>query len=143
METYDGRPIRKRIVVVPMYYQVLRHHVMDKIQMRDTGNKNIYTHQPIGGRTTGSGIRVGEMEKDSFVGYGASTVQIERLMKSSDEFRMQVCRNCGFIMNNKICNKCGDKTERGVVYIPYPFKLLIQLLNGVGIQINIKSERIE
>lgn len=143
METYDGRPIRKKIVVVPMYYQALRHHVMDKIQMRDTGNKNIYTHQPIGGRTTGSGIRGGEMEKDSFIAHGASAVQVERLMKSSDEFRMQICGRCGFIMNTKICKKCGDSGKRGVVRIPYPFKLLIQLLNGVGIQIKINTERFE
>ncbi len=141
METSDGKRIPRKIGLVPLYEQALRHHVMDKIQMRDTGNKNLYTHQPLGGRTTGSGIRVGEMEKDSFVGHGASSVQVERMMKSSDEFRMVVCHNCMTIINKKICTAC-DNSDPGTIYIPYTFKLLIQLLNGVGIQIKIKTKKV-
>jgi DNA-directed RNA polymerase beta subunit len=113
---------------------------MDKIQMRDSGNKNLYTHQPIGGRTTGSGIRAGEMEKDAFIGHGASAVQVERLMKSSDEFAIAVCGHCGVFINNKICTAC-DKSDPVMIHIPYTFKLLIQLLNGVGIQIKLKTQK--
>ena len=76
---------QEKYFLFPLYEQALNHHAMDKIQMRDTGNKHLYTHQPIGGRTTGSGIRVGEMEKDCFIAHGASSVLQERLMKSSDE----------------------------------------------------------
>jgi len=138
METYDGKRIPDKIAMVPLYEQALRHHVMDKIQMRDSGNKNLYTHQPIGGRTTGSGIRAGEMEKDSFVSHGASAVQVERLMKSSDEFRVTICHQCHTMMNTKICDNC-EKSEPVICYIPYTFKLLIQLLVGVGIHIKLKT----
>jgi len=140
METYDGKRIPEKINFVPLYEQALRHHVMDKIQMRDSGNKNLYTHQPIGGRTTGSGIRAGEMEKDAFVAHGASAVQVERLMKSSDEFSIDVCNSCGVIINSKVCTSC-DKSDPVVVHIPYTFKLLIQLLNGVGIEIRLKTKK--
>jgi DNA-directed RNA polymerase II subunit RPB2 len=141
METYDGKRIPKKIAVGPLYEQVLRHQVEDKTQMRDIGNKNSYTHQPIGGRSTGSGIRIGEMEKDSFIGHGASSVQEERLMKSSDEFRLIVCGTCGTIVDNEVCTGC-DKSDPGRVYIPYTFKLLIQLLNGAGIKIRINTKRV-
>jgi DNA-directed RNA polymerase II subunit RPB2 len=140
METSDGKRIPMKIGFVPLYEQALRHHVMDKIQMRDSGNKNLYTHQPIGGRTTGSGIRAGEMEKDAFIGHGASAVQVERLMKSSDEFAIAVCGHCGVFINNKICTAC-DKSDPVMIHIPYTFKLLIQLLNGVGIQIKLKTQK--
>lgn len=140
METNSGKRIPNKICVVPLYEQALRHHVMDKIQMRDSGNKNLYTHQPIGGRTTGSGIRAGEMEKDALVGHGASSVQVERLVKSSDEFAIVVCESCGVFINNKVCTACDNSTPV-VVHIPYTFKLLIQLLNGVGIQIRVKTQK--
>ena len=139
METSSGRRVGK-IAMGPLYEQALRHHVMDKIQMRDTGNKNLYTHQPLGGRTTGSGIRVGEMEKDSFIAHGSKSVQVERMMKSSDEYRVVVCQSCGSIINKKICSSCDD-SDPGVIYIPYTFKLLIQLLNGVGINIKIRTKK--
>lgn len=139
METFDGTRIKNKICVAPVYYQVLRHHVMDKIQYRDTGNKNIYTHQPLGGRTTGSGIRFGEMEKDAVIGHGASDVQVERMKISSDEFRILICKKCNVIMNTKTCGICGSEKDRGIAYIPYPFKLLIQLLSGICIHTHINT----
>jgi len=142
METASGVRIPGKIAFGPLYEQALRHHASDKIQQRDIGNKNSYTHQPIGGRTTGSGIRIGEMEKDSFIGHGASDVQRERLMKSSDEFRLIVCGICGNIIDNKICTTCGEKSDPGRVHIPYPLKLLIQLLNGIGIKSRLNTKRV-
>lgn len=140
METFSGKRISKKIAVVPLYEQALRHHAMDKIQMRDIGNKNLYTHQPIGGRATGSGIRAGEMEKDSFVAHGASSVQVERLMKSSDEFPVINCNSCGNLINGKVCTSCSE-SDPVVIYIPYTFKLLIQLLSGASIRTILKTKK--
>jgi len=57
--------------------------------------------KPQGGRTKGKALKVGEMEKDAFVAHGASSVIEERMMKSSDEFKLIVCRNCGSIVDDK------------------------------------------
>jgi len=49
------------------------------------------------------GLRLGEMERDCLIGYGASMLIMERLMHSSDAFIAHVCRQCGLIVS-KVCN---------------------------------------
>ena len=79
------------------------------------------------------------MEKDSFVAHGATGVIRERMMKVSDEFKVIVCQNCGIIIGDKNCTLCGN-SKPGILTIPYVFKLLIHLLNGVGIDIRINTK---
>ena len=93
-----------------------------------------------GGRLKGSGLKAGEMEKDSFVAHGASGVMKERMMKSSDEFKLVICGNCGVILNTKVCSVCDNSTP-GTILIPYVFKYLIQLLNGIGIDIRLNVKK--
>ena len=135
----DGRKIENSISIVPLYEQVLRHQAIDKIQMRSSGNKSLYTHQPRGGRAVGGGLKVGEMEKDSFVAHGATGVILERMKISSDQFKVTVCQNCGIIIGNKNCVLCDNSTP-GILNVPYVFKLLINLLNGVGIDVRINTK---
>ena len=139
MEFPDGTPIREKIYFVPLYEQVLRHQVIDKIQMRSNGKKSLYTHQPRGGKSQGGGQKIGEMEKDAFVSHGAAGVLVERMMKVSDEFKLVVCQTCGSMINNRVCTVC-DNSKPGILTIPYVFKLMINLLNGVGIDIKINTE---
>ena len=142
VEMADGTKLENPVCVVPIYEQVLKHHVMDKIQMRASGVKSLSTHQPKGGRAQRGGQKIGEMEKDSFVAHGAAGVITERLMKVSDEFKIVVCQNCGIIINNKKCVLC-DNSSPGILTVPYVFKLLIHLMNGVGIDIRIRTKKKE
>jgi DNA-directed RNA polymerase beta subunit len=107
--------------------------------MRSSGNKSLYTHQPRGGRSQGGGQKIGEMEKDSFVAHGATGVITERMMTVSDEFKVIVCQTCGIVIADKNCVLCGN-SKPGVLTIPYVFKLLINLLNGVGIDVRINTK---
>ena len=140
VELPDGTKLENKICIVPIYEQILKHHVLDKIQMRSSGVKSLYTHQPKGGRAHRGGQKIGEMEKDSFVAHGAAGVITERLMKVSDEFKIVVCQNCGIIINNKKCVLC-DNSQPGILTVPYVFKLLIHLMNGTGMDIRIKTKQ--
>lgn len=43
------------------------------------------------------GLRVGEMERDCLIAYGASMLTYERLMLSGDPVEVQVCSKCGLL----------------------------------------------
>jgi len=128
-----GLPLECYIFSGPIYYQKLKHMVMDKIHARSTGPRQGLTRQPTEGRARDGGLRLGEMERDCLVAYGASNLLLERLMLSSDVFSAPVCQKCGLIVQTGWCTSC--KSGRGVVTLrlPYACKLLFQELMGMNV----------
>lgn len=55
----------------------------------------VYLAKPTEGRSRDGGLRLGEMERDCLIAYGASNLILERLMISSDCFEMHMCQQCG------------------------------------------------
>ncbi len=140
----DGTPMEAHIFVGACAYQLLKHHVADKAQFRDTGRYEPKTHQPVGGRTNRGGLRIGEMERDALISHGTSYVVQDRLMGSSDLYRVVVCKRCGNIAKSNFtpqettCGYCPDSKEFGAVNIPYISHLIIRVLNGAGVHIHYK-----
>lgn len=123
--------------------------VQDKMHARARGPKTSLTRQPTEGRSRDGGLRLGEMERDCLIGYGAGNLIMERLMLSSDQFTCWICKKCGFIGYEGSCIYCfgvsepakarEDQYETMVpVNIPYASKLMLQELMAMNIRTTIK-----
>ncbi|KAG2668949.1 hypothetical protein I3760_14G012400 [Carya illinoinensis] len=134
-----GCPLQAYIFMGPIYYQKLKHMVLDKMHARGSGPRVMLTRQPTEGRARNGGLRVGEMERDCLIAYGASMLIFERLMISSDPFEVQVCRVCGLLgyynhkLKTAICSSCKNGDNISTMKLPYACKLLIQELQSMNI----------
>jgi DNA-directed RNA polymerase III subunit RPC2 len=127
-----GAPLAAYIFFGPVFYQRLKHMVADKIHMRARGPRAILTRQPTEGRCRDGGLRLGEMERDCLIGYGASSLITERLMMSSDVFDAFVCQRCGILAFKGLCTACRNP-DPTPIRIPYACKLLFQELMSMNI----------
>ncbi|CCW59776.1 unnamed protein product [Phytomonas sp. EM1] len=132
-----GEAMQGFVFFGPIYYQRLKHMVTDKMHARATGPRSMLTRQPTEGRSRSGGLRVGEMERDCMVGYGVANLLNERLLLSSDLFTADVCQQCGNLGYQGICPFCRCKDVTSKVNMPYAFKLLIQELQGMGINMRL------
>jgi DNA-directed RNA polymerase beta subunit len=124
-----------------IYYERLKHMVVDKIHARQRGGKTTITRQPTDGRRLGGGMRSGVQERDQFLGIGAPHIARDRLFTQSDKYAIFVCEICGMQANVKyiggkiIEKKCDICSTNNVarVGIPYGTKLVMQELGGMGV----------
>eukprot|EP00928_Gymnodinium_smaydae_P061236 TRINITY_DN45368_c0_g1_i1.p1 TRINITY_DN45368_c0_g1~~TRINITY_DN45368_c0_g1_i1.p1 ORF type:complete len:1198 (-),score=214.06 TRINITY_DN45368_c0_g1_i1:248-3841(-) len=129
-----GEPLESYIFCGPIYYQKLKHMVVDKMHARARGPRVALTRQPTEGRAKEGGLRLGEMERDCLVAYGASNLLLERLMISSDACSPSVCRQCGlFSSRPEWCKLCGTGEFVTTVRIPYACKLLFQEMQSMNV----------
>ncbi|KND03406.1 DNA-directed RNA polymerase III core subunit RET1 [Spizellomyces punctatus DAOM BR117] len=139
-----GEPLQAYIFFGPVYYQKLKHMVMDKMHARSKGPRAVLTRQPTEGRSRDGGLRVGEMERDCLIGHGTAALLIERLLYSSDAYDCEMCGDCGLVGGwHGYCNYC--KSRRGVVKvkIPYACKLLFQELMSMNVVPRVKVKDLE
>ncbi|MBW3003824.1 DNA-directed RNA polymerase subunit B [Candidatus Woesearchaeota archaeon] len=132
-----GEMFKAKIYIGNMYYLKLKHMVANKLQSRARGPIQLLTRQPTEGRAKEGGLRLGEMEKDTFVAHGASLLLKERF--DSDKTIVPVCEGCGMIAvydeykNKKYCPICGENVEISNIEISYAFKLILDEFKTLGI----------
>ncbi|KAF3000817.1 DNA-directed RNA polymerase III core subunit ret1 [Curvularia kusanoi] len=124
----------------PIYYQKLKHMVQDKMHSRARGPRAILTRQPTEGRARSGGLRLGEMERDCLIAYGASQLLLERLMISSDAHDVDVCEKCGQMGYSGYCKLCESEKAVRRITMPYAAKLLIQELGSMNVKVTIGLE---
>jgi DNA-directed RNA polymerase II subunit RPB2 len=162
----SGEQIQSDIYIGPTYYMRLKHMVKDKINYRATGPRTNLTRQTVQGRANDGGLRIGEMERDGVLAHGMSYFLNESFMIRGDEYYMAVCNKTGAIaiynevknlflspfadgpihfhtnpdgsMNVKNVSQFGRSFS--VLRIPYSFKLLIQELQTMNIQMRIITD---
>lgn len=124
-----GEQYKAKIFVGNMYYLKLKHMVANKIHSRARGPIQLLTRQPTEGRAKEGGLRLGEMEKDTFIAHGASLLLKERF--DSDRTEVPVCEECGLIANYDTrknlfhCPVCGEGVEISNIELSYAFKLIL------------------
>ncbi|CAG9938938.1 unnamed protein product [Clonostachys rosea f. rosea IK726] len=137
-----GEPLEAYIFNGPIYYQRLKHMVQDKMHSRAHGPMAILTRQPTEGRSRDGGLRLGEMERDCLIAYGASQLLLERLMISSDGTEIDICQQCGLFGYKGYCHTCKSTREVAKMTMPYAAKLLVQELisMNVGVRLQLEDE---
>ena len=159
--------MRMNIFIGPTYYMRLKHIVKDKINYRAKGPRTVLTRQTVQGRANDGGLRVGEQERDAIVAHGLAYFLKESMLVRGDEYLMAVCNLTGMtaIYNNslnlfispfadgpvKFVGEIADsqKIDRitkygrsfSLVRIPYAFKLLIQELATLNINMRIITDQ--
>ena len=161
-----GEQIQAEIYFGPTFYMRLKHMVKDKINHRARGPRTILTRQTVQGRANDGGLRIGEMERDGITGHGAAFFLNESMMIRGDEYYMAVCNKSGMTaIYNESMNlflspqadgpikfvgtldngmNIDNVTKYGrsfsVIRIPYAFKLLMQELQTMNVQMRIITE---
>ena len=161
-----GEQMETEIYFGPTYYLRLKHMPKDKINYRARGPRSNLTRQTVGGRANDGGLRIGEMDRDCLIAHGMSGFLNESMMIRGDEFFMAVCNHSGCIaVYNETKNIflspqmdgplkfVGDLENEAhivpiskygrnfsIIRVPYAFKLLLQELKTMNIQMRIITE---
>ena len=161
-----GEQLNLEIYMGPVYYMRLKHMVKDKINYRARGPRTVLTRQPLQGRANDGGLRIGEMERDAMIAYGATKFLQESLLDRGDNYYMAICNKSGCIaiyneesnlfmspfvngpikftgsidndLNIEYITKFGRSFS--IVRVPYSLKLLIQELQGINVQMRIITD---
>jgi DNA-directed RNA polymerase beta subunit len=142
-----GEQYKVDIFVGNIYYLRLKHMVANKLHSRARGPIQLLTRQPTEGRAKEGGLRLGEMEKDTFIAHGASLTLKERF--DSDSVVVPICEKSGTLgyydarRNNKAISSIHDEdSEMSDIEISYAFRLLLDEFKALGLypKLRLKSK---
>lgn len=135
-----GEFIDCMIFMGPTYYQRLQKFVIDAVYSISQGPSDVLSRQPLDGKASGGGIRVGEMERDVICSHGSSKFLQEKFFDHSDGFTEYICR-CGkaAVVNTKKniykCKYCKDNADIAAVPTSWSSKLFIQEMETMNVGI--------
>lgn len=163
-----GEQLQSDIYIGPTYYMRLKHMVKDKINYRARGPNTVLTRQPVQGRANDGGLRIGEMERDGVLAHGMSYFLNESFMVrgESKDYYIAICNKSGAIAiynesknlflspavdgpikfnlnpdgTQSIMNISRFGRSFSILKVPYAFKLLIQELQVMNVQMRIITE---
>ena len=143
-----GEMLDTPVSINPTYYQRLKHMVQDKIHARSVGPVQKLTRQPTEGRSRDGGLRVGEMERDCFIAHGISKYLVEKMLISSDIYKVWMSKKTGesiAVNQNLGIYKNGltdivETDEIVNVVMPWASNLFINELKSILIKVEHKFD---
>ena len=161
-----GEQLETEIYFGPTYYLRLKHMPKDKINYRARGPRTVLTRQTVQGRANNGGLRIGEMDRDCLIAHGLSSFIQESMLVRGDEYFVAICNKTGCIaaynetkqiflspmadgplkfttnINNdlNITNVSKFGRDFSVIRVPYAFKLLMQELKTMNVQMRVITE---
>ena len=162
-----GEQLEADIYIGPTYYLRLKHMPKDKINYRARGPRQVLTRQTVGGRANNGGLRIGEMGRDAVLAHGLAHFMEESMMVRGDEFYVAICNQTGciaaynenkniflslyadgplkFTKNIEGGHNLNNVKKHGrtfsIVRVPYAFKLLIQEVKCMNVQMRIITDQ--
>jgi len=144
-EQFKGRVYCLRVASEVFYVRRNGKAVWTGNSRAHNGPIVMMTRQPSDGRARQGGLRLGEMELECLWAHGVAQFEKERLMECSDNFRVFICKQCGFMANVNPdknvhqCLNCKNVIDFSEIRIPYACKLLLQEIQTMGIGCKILS----
>lgn len=135
-----GEYIDALIFMGPTYYQRLQKFIVDIVYSISQGPTDSLTRQPLDGKASGGGIRIGEMERDVIAAHGSSKFLREKFFDHSDGFVEYVCR-CGKAATVNVkkniykCKYCKDNADISAIPTSYSSKLFVQEMETMNVGI--------
>lgn len=129
----SGRLMPCKIYTGVIYQMRLKHLVACKEHARGVGPVVQVTRQPTERRAQKSGLRLGEMERDCLIAYGAAQNAGERYERGSDPFSMQICKRCGIHVPKQACPICLQTSTVTKTRIAAGTKTLFKELEALGV----------
>jgi len=129
LDGITGEKFHYPVTVGIIYVMKLAHMIDDKMHARSTGPYSLITQQPLGGKAQEGGQRLGEMEVWALEAYGASYTLRELLTGKSDDVEGR----------SKVYNALVRGDNIPDFSIPESFNVLVKELQGLGIDIELKS----
>jgi len=129
-----GEKFARPVTVGTVYMMKLKHMVDEKIHARSTGSYTLITQQPLSGRASMGGQRLGEMETWALEAHGAAHILKEMLTIKSDDITGR----------NKMYEAVISGSTDIKTGIPEGFNVLTRELRAIGLNLSmINDDKVE
>lgn len=153
---YTGVMLESSIFIAPCFYQPLKHLADKKLYARARSRRQVVTRQPTDGRAREGGLRLGEMERDTFIAHGTPHTQVDRMHLNSDTVTFPVCDDCGQIAIEEAhvdeetgqeyrLSRCPEHVQSAtsLCCAPNAAKLLAQEMDGFGVRMAFRLDGVK
>jgi DNA-directed RNA polymerase beta subunit len=133
-----GKYIDAEIFIGPIYYQKLQKFTIDTVYSHKTCPTDALTRQPLDGKSSSGGLKLGEMEVQALATNSINFLQ-EKFIDHSDKYDFYVCKKCNKkavvneIHNIYKCNYCNNNADIVKIHSTWSIKQFYDEIHSCNI----------